>query len=221
MLRNKKRIAIKLRLLGQSYSDIRTRVAVSKSTLSLWLRNYPLSPGQLNKLMTRKRVVQIERFRTAMKNKREIRMGEEYLRVKAELYPLTERDFLIAGLFLYLGEGAKSSYSRIQILNSDPNIIKFCVFWLTKILKINKDKLRIQVHLYKDMDISNELIFWQKTTSLSRNQFIKPYIKKTSSQKIDHPSFGHGTCNVYTHQVELKQKIISGIQLILNSVSGM
>lgn len=38
--------AIKLRKLGKSYSEIRKQVKVSKSTLSLWLRDIKLTPEQ-------------------------------------------------------------------------------------------------------------------------------------------------------------------------------
>ncbi len=220
MFRDKKRLAIKLRLAGYSYNDIRTKVAVSKSTLSLWLGNYPLSPDQLNNLLTQKRSLQTERFRMAMQKKRDARIKTAHNQAMIDLMPLSERDLMIAGLFLYLGEGAKVGWSRIQISNTDPDIIKFCVFWLTKILKINKLKLRAQIHLYRDMNVKKEVEFWQGVTGFSREQIIKPYIKNTSSKNIDHPSFGHGTCNVYTCNVDLKHKIMAGFKVILESVNG-
>lgn len=219
MLKDKKRLAIKLRLDGHSYSDIRGKIAVSKSTLSLWLRNYPLSTSQLTKLLAQKRVVQTERFRLTMQAKRNLRIQAAYEEAKARLLPLSKRDLMIAGLFLYLGEGAKVGWSRIQISNTDPDIIRFCIFWLIEILKVPQSKLRAQIHLYEDMSVQKELKFWKRTTGFSKEQIIKPYIKKTSSQKIDHPSFGHGTCNIYTCNVDLKHQIMAGFKVILESIN--
>ena len=52
---NEKTEAIRLRRLGKSYSEIRKKVNVSKSTLSLWLRSVTLTPAQLLELKGRQR----------------------------------------------------------------------------------------------------------------------------------------------------------------------
>ena len=70
------------------------------------------------------------------------------------------------------------------------------------------------------MNVEEELKYWEQITTLKRDQFMKPYVKKTSSQKIDHSSFGHGTCNVYLGNVDLKHKILAGIKVILESVNN-
>jgi len=214
--------AIELRLAGQTYSSIRTQLNVGKSTLSDWLKNTPLSPEQVEKIS---RDTVAHRVETYIKNTRARRQNifENYCSTqKQKLLPLNKRELLIAGLFLYLGEGSKSRRSLIQITNSDPSIIKFSLFWITRVLGITRDKLRIQLHLYKDMGIDNEINFWLKTTGLRREQIIKPYIKKTTSLKINHPSFGHGTCSLYTCNSIIKDEIMAGIRVILDSIiTGM
>jgi len=211
--------AIELRLAGQTYSSIRDTLNVNKSTLSDWLKNTPLSPRQIEKI---NRDTIAHRVETYIKNTqaRRERIFQGYCsNQKKKLLPLSNRELLIAGLFLYLGEGSKSRRSLIQITNSDPSIIKFSLFWVTQILGINRDKLRAQLHLYKDMDIENEISFWLKTTGLKRKQIIKPYIKKSTSLKINHPSFGHGTCSLYTCNAIIKDEIMAGIRVILDSTT--
>ena len=214
--------AIELRLAGQTYSSIRDVLSVNKSTLSDWLKNTPLSPKQIEKI---NRDTVAHRVETYIKNTRarRERIFQGYCSSqKKKLLPLSNRELLIAGLFLYLGEGSKSRRSLIQITNSDPSIIKFSLFWVTQVLGVTKDKLRVQLHLYKDMSIEDEVNFWLKTTGLKREQIIKPYIKKSTSLKINHPSFGHGTCSLYTCDAVIKDEIMAGIRVILDSViTGM
>ncbi|MBI2065317.1 MAG: hypothetical protein HYT62_04665 [Candidatus Yanofskybacteria bacterium] len=215
-----RRKAIELRLAGNSYSYIKGRLNVSKGTLSDWLKDVELSDLQLEKIKKDSLEKRVENYIKTAKLRREKIFATIYLHQKNKLLPLSTRDLLIAGLFLYLGEGAKSNRSRIQITNTDPSIIKFSIFWMTKILNIEIEKLRVQLHLYNNMDIEKELNFWQNSTRLKKDQFIKPYIKTTSSLKIDHPSFGHGTCNLYACDTNLKHNILAGIKVMLDEING-
>lgn len=215
-----RRKAIKMRLAGKTYTHIRAVLGVSKSTLSGWIKDIRLTSEQLKKIKTNATARRIENYIITTKARRK-RIFEGFCQnEKKSLLPLNRREYLIAGLFLYLGEGAKSEWWKVQLSNSDPNIIKFHMFWLTSILKVPIEKIKTQIHLYRDMDIEQELRYWENITGLGRKQFMKPYIKKTSSQRIDHPSFGHGTCGIYYNKVELKHKILAGIRVILESTNG-
>ena len=143
MLRDKRRLAIQLRKEGKSYSDIKNILKVSKSALSYWLKDYPLTPKQIATLTSNKKPMQIERFRLTMRAKREKRLQKVYEESSASLLPLTNRELLIAGLFLYLGEGAKQTPGQIIVSNTDPNIVKFVLNWYTNVLKIPKDRLEL------------------------------------------------------------------------------
>ena len=57
--------AIKLRKEGRSYSQIKKELRVSKSSLSLWLRQYPLSEKRLRELRDFNEQ-RIERFRNTI-----------------------------------------------------------------------------------------------------------------------------------------------------------
>ena len=215
-----RRKAIELRLSGNSYSHIKELLKVGKGTLSDWLKDVKLSSQQLEKINKDSLAKRVENYIETVRLRRKKIFETSYRDQKNKLLPLNTRDLLVAGLFLYLGEGSKSSHSRIQITNTDPAIIKFSIFWMAKILNIDVTRIRVQLHLYSNMDIENELNFWQNITRLKRNQFIKPYIKTTSSLKIDHPSFGHGTCNLYTCDTKLKRNILAGIKVILDEING-
>jgi len=205
-----------LRKQGMSYSQIRSIIKVSKSTLSLWLKNYPLSKERIKELraFSERR---IERFRETVRQKREKRLTETYQTQKQLILPLSNRELFIAGLLLYWGEGTKCKRDGLSISNNDPSVIRFFIYWLKKSLAIPKKKIRILLHLYNDMNINNELNYWSKILRIPLRQFNRSYIKKTPSTRINHKGgFGHGTCNVRINSVPLAEKIFMSLKVISN-----
>jgi len=206
--------ALILRKQGMSYSQIKEILKVSKSTLSCWLRNYPLSKKRIRELRGNSER-RIEKFRETMRQKREKRLKETYEAQKKFLLPLKNREFFLFGLGLYWGEGTKYRQDGLSVSNTDPSIIKCFIYWLNKSLHIPKNKMRVMLHLYADMDINQEMQFWSEILKIPLSQFTHPYIKKTSSTNINHKgSFGHGTCNVRINSVPLAEKIFMGLEAI-------
>ena len=205
--------AITMRLSGMSYSQIKEVVPVSKSTLSVWLENYPLSQERIRELrdLSPKR---IESYRATMKKKRDVRIALQGRRVQKDLKKFNKRELLVAGFFLFWGEGSKARRSEVSLANTDPAMIKFFLEWLT-LLGANKDKVRFTIHLYEDMNMQNELKFWSKMLGYPLSAFYKPYIKKTKFSDITYRNgFGHGTCNVRYQNQDLNDYILSGLRQI-------
>lgn len=214
----KRIMATNLRREGKSYSQIKKKLKVSKSTLSYWLRNYPLSKNQLNKLVY-KNEKRIERFSKTMRLKREKRLNEVYKIEKEELLPLSKKEIYIGGLFLYWGEGGKTAKTRTAFSNTDPKMITFTLYWIIKIMKTPTEKIVVRLHLYKDMDINKEINYWSKMIRLPKNRFRKPYIKNTTLKSLTYKGFGHGTCNLEIDNRDLKEKIMMGIKVISDRYS--
>jgi len=213
--------ALILRKRGLSYSQIKKALKLSKSTLSLWLRDYPLSKQRVRELRDWNEQ-RIEKYRETMRQKRETRLNQFYGEQKKLLFPFGKRELFLAGLFLYWGEGSKSHLTDISISNNDPSIIKFFINWLIKNLLVPKEKIKIQLHLYNDMDINKELKFWSRISNIPLTQFNHPYIKKTSSTRINHKGgFGHGTCNVRVGGARLAEKVHMAIKAIADKYSKM
>ena len=209
--------AIALRLGGATYSKIRTRMKVGKSTLSHWLKNITLTNEQLEKINKDSKSRRIENYIKTTKKRRQKIIEESIENERAALGNITRRDLLIAGLFLYLGEGSKTEWFRVVLSNSDPEVINFWIFWLRKIIRVKREKIIVYIHLYKDMNIEKELSFWSKITKLPRTNFRKPYVKKATTKKINHWSHGHGTCNISVGDVKLKHRIMASIRIILEN----
>lgn len=209
--------AIELRKQGKTYSEIRKRLGIAKSTLSDWLRGYPLSEKELALLESSKKnnkFLSIEKTRIVKQKKREARIQKAYEQQKQELLPLTLKELAIAGMFLYWGEGQKRMNGPIGINNTDPKVVKFSLYWLTKVLMIPKEKIHIYLHLYSDMDQNSEIAYWSKQLKIPRIQFAKPYIKTSTRDGLTHEGFGHGTCALIVSNVLLKEKVMMGIEAI-------
>ncbi len=208
--------ALILRKREMSYSQIKEILKVSKSTLSLWLGNYPLSKERIRELRgwNERR---IEKFRETMRQKREERLKEIYETQKKFLLPLKDRELFVLGLGLYWGEGTKFRMDRLSISNNDPSVVNFFIHWLNKSLNVPKKKIRILLHLYNNMNIKKEMKFWSNMLKIPLAQFNRPYIKKTSSNRINHKGgFGHGTCNARINSVPLAEKIFMSLKVISN-----
>lgn len=206
--------AIVLRKQGESYSQIKKSLGISKSTLSYWLRDYPLSKQRIRELRDWNEQ-RIERYRETMRKKKEERLRECYKKQKKLIFPFSSRELFISGLFLYWGEGGKKREAMLGISNTDPAVIKFFIFWCAHSLGVPRNKFRIYLHLYTDMDIDDEINYWSELLKLPRSQFGEPYIKKNSSLRINHKgAFGHGTCNVSIGNARLAERILMSIQAI-------
>lgn len=182
--------AIKLRLEKElSYSEIRKRLGIPKSTLSYWLREFPLSEERILELRRRgwkKSEAKIERFRAAMRKKREAKEREVYNKYRTGFAKLSKDAFFVAGLMLYLGEGGKKNDTRISLANTDPKIIKFFIHWLNEFLGIPKEKMKAGLHLYENMDIEKEKEFWKNVLGFQEYQFYKPVIRKLRKKSFSY-----------------------------------
>jgi len=152
-----------------------------------------------------------------MRAKREARKMDAYRLAAKSLLPLTDRELRIAGLFLYLGEGSKRQPGQILVSNTDPDVIKFALYWYEKSLGIMKDKIKVGLQIYKDMDTKEESLFWSRHLRIPLKNFWKPYIKNSGTATIDHSGHKHGTCTLYYGNVSLHEDILMSIQCILDA----
>jgi hypothetical protein len=84
---------------------------------------------------------------------------------------------------------------------------------VTQTLKVPKEKIRILIHLYSDMDIKKEQEYWSKITTIPIEHFYRPYIKHSLAKNITHKgTFGHGTCNVKINGADLARTVLASIK---------
>lgn len=205
--------ALELRKRGWSYSAIKRELGISKSTASNWLNKYPLSHEQLDKLQFHNEH-RIEAFRATMARKKQD-LFNAAIRVQQNIIgDLTEKELYLCGLALYWGEGGKTQYSSLSFANTDPRMIKFFLFWLRRAIYYPDDHIRIKVHLYRDMNIQDEMMYWREVTGLGVGHFLKPYIKETTLKGLTYKTRGHGTCNVIAGGLKYARPVLAGMEFL-------
>jgi len=214
--------AVRLRLdKNLGYVAIAKEVSVSKSTLSSWLRKYPLSEVRIKELRQenlKNNGAKIEAFRKTMIDKRTESFNQKYKKYQEYFSSLSSQTRFVAGLMLYLAEGSKTDPYHIALANTNPDTIKFFVAWAEEFLDIPKNKLKFELHLYSNMDIEKEVGFWQKELAISKGQFYKHQIKELEKSSFTYrESFRHGTCSVRYGSSEKKQELMAAIKAFMDS----
>jgi len=219
-LRNK---AIRLRTeKHMSYSAIAQELRVPKSTLSYWLREYPLSDEQILELRRSgwsKGEASRERYRNTMRAKKKAQEQVEYTKWCKRFQDIDKNELMIAGLMLYLGEGGKKNDSQVSLANTDPAVMRLFLHWIDCCFGVSKNKIRIQLHLYEGMNIDKMQKFWQNTLGIKKEQFYKTSVRPLRAHSFTYSTtHGHGTCSAYAFGVEHKRAITMATKALLDQL---
>jgi len=209
--------ARELRKKGFSIKEIQKELKVSRSSISLWVRDIKLTKKQLKKLYLNKNTGALkgsiiaamnkikERERLTQKLKKE---GEK------EIGKMSKRDRFIAGVALYCGEGSKRD-GDVSFANSDPKIIKFMVEWFQEFCNISPKKLKGNLYLHEGLNEGKAKKFWSKLIGIPISQFGKTYIAKNNPQRLRKVKHIYGVLRVRVSNVWLHRKIMGWISGIL------
>ncbi|MFZ5982135.1 MAG: helix-turn-helix domain-containing protein [Patescibacteria group bacterium] len=199
--------AIKLRKLGYTYTQILEKVSVSRSTLSIWLRDVELTTSQKEYLYNKSR--QKNAYRLAKLNQaRRIERTKSIIEIsKKEALKMFNNPLFSSGLMLYWAEGDKSDSNEIvKFTNSDPNMISLMISWFQKIGKVEKSKIKLTLHIHELHKKSAIEKYWSKVTGIPSKHFYKTQIKKTSLGQRRNCLY-NGTCSIRVNSRELFRKI--------------
>jgi hypothetical protein len=164
-----------LRAQNRTYDEIATELGVSKSSVSLWVRDVPCRK--------RGHYVDSENRREGLRRYNEARAAEraaESEAASAEIGELTDREVLISGAVAYWCEGSKSKphrrANRVTFINSDPALIKFYLRFLGAV-GVSQDDLVFRVHIHESADVAAAQDFWLDLTGAQPEQFRSPTLK--------------------------------------------
>jgi hypothetical protein len=179
--------ARRLRRTGLPLAEIAARLGVSRSSVSLWVRDVEFDPLPRPARGRRREPNALQRRRQA-----EIDRLVEEGRVR--IGRLTEREFLVAGVALYAGEGTKRD-GAVRFANSDPRMIRFFCCWLRRFFEIDESRLRVRLYLHEGLDLAATIAFWSALTGIPPEQFSKPY-RAVPDSSIRHAKHVHGCATV-------------------------
>ncbi|HEX3211136.1 MAG TPA: hypothetical protein VH016_01095 [Actinomycetota bacterium] len=159
--------ARQLRRTGLPLAEIAAHLGVAKSSVSLWVRDVEFSPLPRPPRGRRRDPNALQRRKRAEID----RLVEEG---RARIGRLSEREFLVAGVALYAGEGSKSD-GAVRFVNSDPRMVVLFCTWLRHFYEIDESRLRMTLYLHQGLDLSAAMAYWSELTGIPESQFCKPY----------------------------------------------
>jgi len=176
-----------LRQEGLAYHEIASELGVSKSSVSLWVRDIP-RPERLSYEECAKRQAagvaaywSQERPRRAA-SREAIRADEQQA-----IGPLSDREILIAGAIAYWCEGTKSKpyrrSGRVVFINSDPRLIRFYLRFLRS-AGIKEDQLAFGLSIHESADVPAAQEFWLQVTQADPAQFHRPNLKRHNPNTV-------------------------------------
>ncbi len=166
--------ARELRLQGLDYEEIVARLGVSKSSVSLWVRDLP-RPGRVAPEECAKRTAErMRRYWTAERPVRAARRAAASAAAAAGIGGLTDREILIAGAVAYWCEGAKNKpyrrANRVTFVNSDPELISFFLLFLDT-AGVHRSDLAFQLQIHETAEVESAERFWLTLTAARSEQF--------------------------------------------------
>jgi transposase len=179
--------ARRLREQGLTYNEIAAKLGVSKSSISLWVRDLPRT-GRLSYEEWRKRSTEAKRvYGAAQRRINEARREVTRAAAAAEIGGLTDRELIIAGAIAYWCEGAKNKpYRRddhVTFVNSDPGLIGFFLRFLCT-AGVASDDLIFRVQIHENADVAAAQRFWLAITGAQEDQFRRPTLKRHNPKTI-------------------------------------
>jgi transcriptional regulator with XRE-family HTH domain len=193
---------------GASMKTIATRLGVSVSSVSLWVRDIELSPSQRAALRNK---ISGGWSANAIAARRRRRLSQEGGRALVrDADPL-----FVAGIMLFWAEGAKAR-NEAGIVNSDPELVRFFVRFLRRFYGVPDDRFRVACNLFADHLARQREIeqFWLDTLELPQSCLRKSMVNIYSrySQRKRRGRLPYGTCKIVVCDTAVVQSIYGAIQ---------
>jgi hypothetical protein len=186
-----KETAITLRQKGYTYKEILAIVPVAKSSLSLWLKDLPLTKSEKNALKDR-RDANISRghIKVAgiLHTRRLAREKDQLAEARITFSTYLAEPFFHAGLMLYWAEGSKRT-NQWQFMNSDGDMQKLMVKWLVAYAGVEKNDLRFRLYVHKAYQSEECDAWWAKKLQVAPSQFLKTIIKPSGLGVKKRPNY--------------------------------
>ncbi len=188
-----KQKAIRLRKEGYSYNYIVKHVPATKSTLSEWLRDIPFVPNAHTIATIGNAHIASGEYKHELKMQS---LAEAKREAEKTISQLSERDIMMLGLGIYIGEGGKTE-NITRMINSDPRIIKLTLQWWKTAFGIDVKQIKIRLFLYPDSKEDECIQYWSKNTGIPITNFHFSIIDRRTDKKVSkHGKLPFGTAHV-------------------------
>jgi predicted transcriptional regulator len=177
--------ARELRPAGETYPAIAEKLGVSKSSVSLWVRDIPGPPR------TRRRSLHARRMGQAYWDAENARRDAVRERTKDEsarsIGDLSSRELLLVGTALYWAEGSKDkAYARrerLVFINSDVRVIRTYLAWLD-VMGVAESRRSYRLSIHESADVAAATEFWSSVVGVPASDFRKPTLKRHTGTTV-------------------------------------
>jgi transcriptional regulator with XRE-family HTH domain len=216
MKKEEKKEARRLRIEeGLSLKEIAEKLNVSRTSISYWVRDIPLTEEQRFRLSERCNYNPTNFQKGADANKRKFySLREAYQKEGRSLVKNCDNLF-IAGLMLFWAEGSKKRHC-VCLTNSDPDLVCLFLKFLRDWFSISNEKITLSIQWYSANGVPYNQVenFWLKKLELSRENLRKCYIDNRSIKNIDKKigKCPYGIARINISDVKLTQQLYGAIQ---------
>jgi hypothetical protein len=177
--------ARELRLQGLDYEEIVAQLDVSKSSVSLWVRDLPRPPRVVPEACAKRTAERMHRYwateRPVRAARRAAASAAASAAAAASIGGLTDREVLITGAVAYWCEGSKNKPhrrgDRVTFTNSDPGLIAFFLLFLDT-ARVSRSDLAFRLQIHETADVGSAERFWLTLTGARPEQFRKTSLKR-------------------------------------------
>jgi len=183
--------AIALRKKGLSYRDILTEVNVAKSSLSLWLKDLPLTKNEKYALKNRKDAnISHGRIKLAgiLSQRRLEREAVWFKEAQIDFHKNISNSLFQVGITLYWAEGTKRS-NQWNFINSDEDMLNIMLDWLDHFSKYSRKNIRVRLYMHKLYAHESCEAWWQKQLSVPASQFSRTVYKPSGKGIKKRPQY--------------------------------
>jgi transcriptional regulator with XRE-family HTH domain len=199
--------ARRLRAEGKTLQEIADLLGVSKSSVSLWVRDVPFTPS--------KRRYGPHARQHPWKARKEAEITERDAEALQRLGVLDDRAFLAAGVALYAGERSKRD-GMVCFANTNPDMVRLFCVWLRRYFEIDESRMRVGLYLHEGLDLDAAEAHWSAVTGVPRSQFRKPY-RAVPDAGIRHTKHVFGCCYVRYSCSRTHRLVMGFVRALLSS----
>ena len=195
--------AKKLRAQGVSIGAIASVLEVSKSSVSLWVRDIKITKQQDIRLRSLPFTTEaIEKRRTSRLLNEEVKRAKVINQACEEIDRISDRELWLMGIMLYWAEGGKTQ-RMVRFSNGDPKMIKIMMLFFRKICLVPEEKFRGYIHIHSHLDHKMAERYWSEISNIPTKKFFKTYRKESKVNDSSKNSLPYGVMDIYVLETKL------------------
>jgi transcriptional regulator with XRE-family HTH domain len=201
--------ARELRARSWTLQEIADELGVAKGSVSVWVRDVEFTPQPRNRGHgpPRPHPMRVAKLAEIARLERD---------AVDQIGTLSERELLVFGLALYLGEGAKTEKSGVALANTSPEVMVAFLRWFRRFFDVDEARLRARIYLHEGLDIAAATTYWSDLLRIPAAQFHRPYRAVSRGGPSKHPM---GCVTVRYSDASTRRRVMAMMMAVTSAVA--